>query len=307
MLVGNKLFSYPVLNKENSKSTYLNRAFEFKYDEEETDEQYFLKNIHFQSDSELLKTLYSEGKIKVKCVVECSQSIFRRSFEITDKPENDICLNKADVTEKVVISAFAYATDNIALESNEFIDDYQGVKYEIEKYDILAVDDGFSFFARKEEKEDNIVHSIFSIIPDHELKEEDGYEVNIKGKKITVSLNDKAFGNYKIIYTTPAYKEIFFGMILVHALEMALSAAIKMTKEEEKDVDDVCNKYRWFSSVVKSYLLREGKELTEEELNEYAGEKACILAQKLLGNPLNKALKNMVIETRPKGGYDNEQ
>jgi len=31
------------------------------------------------------------------------------------------------------------------------------------------------------------------------------------------------------------------------------------------------------------------------------------LAQKLLGNPLNKALKNLVADTQPKGGYDSEQ
>lgn len=307
MLVGNKLFSYPVLNHDFSKSTYNGKNFEFLYDEEETEDKYFLHNVRFESDCKLINELFNQGKLIVKCVVECSQSIFRKSFTIGNQLGQTICLNKADLTEKVVISAFAYATENILIESDEFADDYQSVNFEIEKYDILAVDDGFSFFARKEEKEDSIVHSIFSIIPDHDLKEEDGYEVNFKGKKITISLNDKAFANYKIIYSTPAYMEIFFGMILVHALEMALSSAIKMTKEEDKDIDDVCNKYRWFSSVVKSYILREGKELTEDELNEYAGEKACILAQKLLGNPLNKALKNMVVETRPKGGYDNEQ
>ena len=307
MLVGNKLFSYPVLNNDLSKSTYLDKVFKFDYDEEETEDKYYLHNVRFESDSVLLNELYNQGKIRVKCVVECSQSIFRQSYLIGNQPGQTICLNKADLTERVVISAFAYVTDNISIESEEFAEDYKNVNFEIEKYDIVAVHDGFSFYARKEEKEDNIVHSIFSIIPDHELKEEDGYEVNFKGKKITISLNDKAFGNYKVIYTTPAYMEIFFGMILVHALEMALSAAIKMTKEEDKDIDDVCNKYRWFSSVVKSYLLREGKELTEEELNEYAGEKACILAQKLLGNPLNKALKNLVADTQPKGGYDSEQ
>lgn len=307
MLVGNKLFSYPVLNSNLSKSTYVDKLFKFDYDEQETEDKYYLHNIRFESDSALLNDLYNKGKVKVKCVVECSQSVFRECFEIGNKPGQSICLNKADLTERVVISAFAYASENIDIMSDEFADDYKNVKFEIEKYDILAVNDGFSFYARKEEKEDNVVHSIFSIIPDHDLKEEDGYEVNFKGKKITISLNDKAFSNYKVIYTTPTYMEIFFGMILVHALEMALSAAIKMTKEEDRDIDDVCNKYRWFSSVVKSYVLREGKELTEEELNEYAGEKACILAQKLLGNPLNKALKNLVADTQPKGGYESEQ
>ena len=306
MLVGNKLFSYPVLNSDISKSTYQEKTFVFTYEESETDDLYCLKNAKFESNSSLFNVLYEEGKIKVKCVIECSQSVFRESFEIEKDTTKDICVAKANLVEKVVVSAFAYATENISLNSNEFVEDYLGVNFDIEQYDILAVDDGFSFFARKEEKEDNIVSSIFSIIPDHDLKEEDGYEVNFKGKKIVISLNDKAFANYKVIYTTQAYKEIFFGMILVHALEMALTAAIKMTKEEDKDIDDVCNKYRWFSSIVKGYLLREGKELTEEELNEYSGERACVLAQKLLGNPLNNALKNMVEETQPKGGYSND-
>lgn len=306
MLVGNKLFPYPVLNNDISKSTYQERTFTFSYEEIDSDNDYCLNNVRFDSDSDIFNQLFDEGKIKVRCVIECSQSVFRQSFEISRETGNNISISKSNLTERVVVSAFAYATENFTIKSNEFVEDYQNVDFEIEKYDILAVDDGYSFFARKEEKEDNVVHSIFNIIPDHDLKEEDGYEVNFKGKKITISMNDKSFANYKIIYTTQAYMEIFFGMILVHALEMALTAAIKMTKEEEKDIDDVCNKYRWFSSIVKSYLLREGKELNEDELNEYSGEKACILAQKLLGNPLNKALKSMVAETQPKGGYSNE-
>lgn len=306
MLVGNKLFSYPILNSDVTKSTYFNKTFRFVYDDEETDDKLILRNVKFETDSSLLNQLFNEGKLSAKCVIECSKSIFRESYEINNKEGKTIIINKSDLIEKVVISAFAYATDDISIESNEFIDDYLNNKFDIEKYDIIAVDDGFSFYAHKEENEDSIVHSIFSVIPDHSLKEDDGYEVNFEGKKITISLNDKSFGYYKIIYSTPQYMEIFFGMILVHSLEMALSAAIKMTKEEGKDIDDICNKYRWFSSVVKGYLLREGKKLTEKDLNEFAGEKSCILAQKLLGNPLNKALKNMVAETQPKGGYDCE-
>ena len=248
MLVGNKLFSYPVLNNDSSRSTYNNKLFDFIYDEEETDDKYYLKNVRFESDSEFLNTLFREGKVKVKCVVECSHSIFRESYEIGNQPGQNICLNKADLAERVVISAFAYATENISIKSDEFAEDYKAIQFDLEKYDILAVHDGFSIFAIKEEKEDNVVHSIFSIIPDHNLKEDEGYEVNFKGKKITVSLNDEAFKNYGYVYEKPDYMEVFFGMILVHALEMALSSAIKMIKEEGKDIDDICSKYRWFSS-----------------------------------------------------------
>lgn len=306
MLIGNKMFSYPILNHDQNRSTYFDKSFDFEYGEEENESQLILKDIHFSSNSTLFNKLFNEGKIKVRCVIECSQSIFRNSYDLTQETGHDIVLNKAELTEKVVVSAFAYATEDITIESDEFIEDYHGIKFDIEKYNILAAHDGYNFYARKEEKEDNIVHSIFTVIPSHEMKDDDGYEVNYKGKKISISLSDKAFSNYKIIYTTPAYKEIFFGMILVHALEMALSAAIKMVTDDGKDLDDICNTYRWFSSVMNGFLLREGKELTIDILKDYSNEKACLLAQKLLGNPINKALGSMVKDTQPKGEYGNE-
>ena len=307
MVVGNKIFAYPVLNSDPSKSTYIDKSFELIYEESDEPNQLVLKDVHFESSSLLLLDLFSKNKISVKCIVECSETVYRKCYDITPNPGNNIVINKADVVGKVVISAYAVSNENISIKSKEFISDYQGIEFEIEKYNILAVNDGYSFYANKEEKEDNVVHSIFSVIPSYDLNPEDGYDVAYNGRKIVIGLNEQSFNNYKYIYKIEKYKEVFFGMILVHALEMGISAAIKTLESGDYDLDDICSKYRWFQSVLNAYKLLEGEDLTREKLlDKYREEKTCLLAQKVLGNPINKSLQSLFDDNKPKGGDEDE-
>lgn len=308
MVVGNKLFSYPVVNNDITKSTYLpDISFDFSYSEIDGEYDYVLKDIHYTTNSSLLQKLCDEGKTRVICVVECSETVYRKSFEIPNKDGFEFVIKKADIVGKVVVSAYAVATENVVINSKEFIDDYRDIDYEIEKYNILAVHDGYAFYATKDEKEDNIVRSIFSVIPDEKLTVEDGYDMGFNGRRIVISLNADSFSKYKFIYKTEKLKEVFFGMLLVHALETGIMLAIRTLESGEYDVEDICNRYRWFKSVVNAYQLKEGKELTKEVLLEkYKDERSSLLAQKLLGNPINKSLSNLFDDIKPNGGVDDE-
>ena len=251
----------------------------------------------------LMQHLYNEGKIDIVLIIECSDTVYRKSFQISTIGK-DIVLLKVDFTEKVDISMFAYAKENFKMISDEFDEDYRDVEFDIEKYDIIGADDGFNIRFKHEKSEDNLVQSIFSIVPNESI-EEGAYVVECDiGRKIAINLSITDYNNYKIIYTVPTYKEVFFNMILVPALIEGLSLCKSILEDESKDMDDVGNQYPWFRSIQSAYLKLKGIELSIQEFKNCS---PVFLAQELLGKPLGSALKNLVNETNKiEGGNENE-
>ena len=293
MQVKNKIFPYPIINNNKNYSNFNELAFDLIYEPEETKNAYILKNTRFFTESKTILKLIKEGKIGITVVVESSNSVYRKSFEITEETK-DIKLFKSEFLERVDISMFAYAKNDFILQSDEVDEDYLGISFNIDKYDIVGVNDGFNIRFKHNDEEDNLIHSIFSINVGHNL-EEGEYLVEFDiGRKISINLPENEYKNYKIIYTVPVYKEVFFNMLLIPALIEGLSLCKAMLDDPSKDLEDVGNHYLWFRSILTSYKRLEGKELTIET---FKGCSLSSLSQKLLGKPLGEALKKLVSET----------
>ena len=293
MQVKNKIFPYPIINNNKNYSNFNELAFDLIYEPEETKNAYILKNTRFFTESKTILKLIKEGKIGITVVVESSNSVYRKSFEITEETK-DITLFKSEFLERVDISMFAYAKKDFIFQSDEVDEDYLGISFNIDKYDIVGVNDGFNIRFKHNDEEDNLIHSIFSINVGHDL-EEGEYLVEFDiGRKISINLPENEYKNYKIIYTVPVYKEVFFNMLLIPALIEGLSLCKAMLDDPSKDLEDVGNRYLWFRSILTSYKRLEGKELTIET---FKGCSLSSLSQKLLGKPLGEALKKLVSET----------
>lgn len=293
MQVKNKIFPYPIINNNKNYSNFNELAFDLIYEPEETKNAYILKNTRFFTESKTILKLIKEGKIGITVVVESSNSVYRKSFEITEETK-DIKLFKSEFLERVDISMFAYAKKDFIFQSDEVDEDYLGISFNIDKYDIVGVNDGFNIRFKHNDEEDNLIHSIFSINVGHNL-EEGEYLVEFDiGRKISINLPENDYKNYKIIYTVPVYKEVFFNMLLIPALIEGLSLCKAMLDDPSKDLEDVANRYLWFRSILTSYKRLEGKELTIET---FKGCSLSSLSQKLLGKPLGEALKKLVSET----------
>lgn len=290
MQVKGRIFPYPVLNNNPVFSGFKSEGFSLNYEPVEDESNYTLKGLTFTTESKTIDRLFKEGKIGICVIVECSYTVYRKKFELSDRPK-DIILKKVDFVEKVCISLFAYAKEDFQLLSEEFDDDYKGIDFQIEKYDIVAAYDGFTISFRHDESSDNVVKSIFSIIVNHDIK--DGpysIDCDTNPRRIIVTLSEKDFKNYQIVYTAPNYREVFFCMLLIPALQDALNGCLNLIKEG-KDVDDISEQYLWFRSIMTAYKRLEGKELTSEELKSTSG---SLLAQKLLGNPLEVSMERLV-------------
>ena len=301
MQVRGKIFPYPIINHNKNYSNFVDSDFKINYEPIETDTAFILKNCYFETGSELINTLYDTNKIEIVLIIECSDTVYRKLFPI-GKYGKDYELLKVDFTEKVDVSMFAYAKENFSMNSNEFDEDYHDMEFEIEKYDIIGANDGFNVRFKHEEGEDNFVQSIFSVIPNENI--EDGayiVECNI-GRKIAINLSIRDYNNYKITYTVPTYKEVFFNMILVPSLIEGLSLCKLILDDDSKDLDDIGNQYIWFRSIQSAYHKLKGMELS---IQEFKNSSPIFLAQELLGKPLGSALKNLVDETNKIEG-DNE-
>lgn len=304
MQVKNKIFPYPVINHNFAFSNFGQLDFCLKFEPFDDERSYILKNACFHTDSATLNRLYDEGKIEISVIVECSNTVFRKSFDISREPK-DIILPKVDFTEKVVISMFATAKESFSFVSNEFDQDYQGIEFNIDQYDILGAYDGFYVTFKHDESEENLVQSIFAINVNHDL-EEGKYKVECDlGKKISITLPEREYKNYKIIYTVPLYEKVFFNMLLVPSLVEGLSLCKQELNDGDKDLEDVGNHFLWFRSIESAFKRLKGHELSLDEFKQIS---PVDLAQDLLGKPMGESLTKLVNETNkiPDGGNDNE-
>lgn len=304
MQVKEKIFPYPILNNNKALSNFNNKEFKIIFEPQEKDNVYVLRNCRFETNSEVILNLYNEKKIGIVLIVECSDTVYRKAFEISMIGRN-YNLPKVDFSEKVDISMFAYAKENFYISSDEFDEDYRDIGFEIEKYDIIAANDGFNVRFRHEDIEDNFVQSIFSVIANDNL-EAGAYQVECNiGKKITISLALDDYKNYKVIYTFPAYKEVFFNMILVPSLIEGLTLCKDVLSDETKDMDDIGNQYTWFRSIQNAYKKLKGTDL---QIQDFKSMSPVLLAQELLGRPFGHALDSLVKEANEiiKGDNDYE-
>lgn len=305
MQIAKKIFPYPIINRESQYSTYNNSSFSLELEEIDSERIFYLKNVRYSTDSELLKKLIDDKKVEVALIIECSETIYRKKI-ILNEEGIDIPLYKSDFSGRVVYSIYAYTTQDIILEtSEEFLEDYQGINYDLEKYSIIAADDGRTIYMNHEETEDNVVKSIFSVIPSLDNNDNVFHVDYETGKKITISLSENDFNNYNEMFNIDTYKELFFSVLLVPSLTEALTRCKMLVVNDEYELDDVEQAYKWFKSIIMAYEKQIGKEFTVEDFKEIS---PVVLAQQLLGKPLSQSLKTILTSSRtPKNAGDDDE
>ena len=293
MQIAKKIFPYPIINRESQYSTYNGSSFSLELEEIDSEKIFYLKKVRYTTDSELLNKLIKESKVEVALIIECSETIFRKKVLLNEEGI-DIPLYKSDFSGKVVYSMYAYTTQNIVLESSdEFLEEYQGIDYDLEKYSIVAADDGRTLYMNHEEAEENVVKSIFSVIPSFDKNDNVFYVDYETGKKIIITLSENDFNNYNEMFNIDTYKELFFSVLLIPSLTEALTRCKMLVDEYE--LEEVEQTYKWFKSIIVAYEKQIGKEFTVEAFRDFS---PVVLAQQLLGKPLSESLKTILISSR---------
>ncbi len=291
MLIGNKIFPYPLLKKYGSNTDYETTNFFFDFDKENEellvkDGALVLKNIHFFLDNPEMKSLYDDGYIKVICEVECSNTVFRKCFEIFEEP-SDIEIALSNFANIVTISAYAVVSKRIeGYTSTDFVADYTGYSFDFEPSNIIAADDGIKFRVDIDEGNDNKISSIFTISNKEDAEEIITYVS--KSNRIIIYLNSEKYSIYDNMKNHSVYNNFFFSNLVIPVL----SSCLQEIQNEYNDIDsldDICDDKPWFRSVMKRYAYVKGKDM---ELEDYFSANCFELSQLLMNESTGKCIKD---------------
>ncbi len=262
MRIGKKLFPYPTLNNSKNMSCFKDCNFSLEYDDYDDNENLVLKNAHIVVGDDTISKLLDEGKLKSTVIVECSSTIYRRNFEVS-KVEKDITIPLNNLREQVVISCFVYANEDFTFNSSNFLEDYDGYSFDIEKYDIIAIDDGFTTRVEYDEEKDKKVSSIFTVVVDENITDK-VMKIEPTSRKIIIHLPDEQFGCYENMKNNDNYRELFFSIMTVPALIFCMQNIQDRLLYNEETLDNVRIDYKWFESIEIAYKNNFDENLTDD-------------------------------------------
>ena len=303
MQKGNKLFPYPTINNNVSKSCFKETTYSYKSNDYNDSQYYVLEDAHIEISNENIKRMIENGLLGVGLIVECSSTVYRKMFEISMEPQT-IKIPIGDLRDKVEISCYIYAKNDFEnFNDNDFLDDYSGYNFKIEKNDVIAIDDGYTTVIDYDESVDKKVSSIFQIIRN---KSSDAMTIEKKAKKIVISMPDDEFTYYDNLRKNDNFQNIFFSMIAIPALSYCLKEFQDGILSGVYEMDSIEMDYNWFISVKNAYKKQFGAELTEEKLKT---ENVFVISQKLLNNGSLNGIKDLFdisIGRKLYGGEDDE-
>lgn len=291
MHIGNRIFPYPVLNRNEALSDYVPESsfmVEFDVDEDGApivqNGDVIFKNLHYTLTDPSLIALIEQGKLRGAFIVESSASVYRCRFDISSTPY-DLHISAHEINGNVVASCYLYASEDIPdFRSAGFIPEYSGYTFDIDRFDILAVDDGFKFKIDIDPSEDDKVASIFTVV-----KKEDGGDImsyDYNDKKIIIYLPFAYFEDYDNIKTEKKCNNIAFSILAIPVLACTMEDILSRQYES---IEDILECHAWFKAICISYRRRTGAELTFEE---FQNKNKLELAQLVLNNACCNALKD---------------
>lgn len=264
MQIGKRGYPYPILNNATNYNCYKNSTYSLEYESEEDSNNFILKNVRLETNSEELKNMLDKNLVKAMIVIESSSTIFKYSEEISTKPK-DIILPIGNLSGKVEISSIVYAIENlVGFSSNDFTEDFDSYKFNIEKYCPIAIDDGYVVKVEYDDFDDKKVSSIFSVVEsyDPELKH---MKVINSDRKIKIELPEDEFKKFDALNGQSTFYNIFFSIIIIPALTTCLKDFQAEIKYQEKTIEDISDSHSWFLSIQNAYKKIYNKDIKNEE------------------------------------------
>lgn len=301
MQIGNRIFPYPVVNRNEELSDFINGAcYKLAFGEPEnpiiSDRHYLtLKDVHIELVDDTLREFVQNGYMEATLVVESPESVFRKTYSIGLTPIT-IKVPLILLSGKVTISSYLYATKDIfEYKSINFNEDFSNIEFELNKFDIVGIDDGFSFNIEHNDLADNVSESIFEIIRGENSQKYIQYNTDEGDSKIYIYLPKEKFEQYSQVKTSRPFMYIFMGLIVVPVL-VDIFNRLKNEFRFCEDIIDINESYPWFKSVARSYKSIENMNLS---VSTFMNSNTLEFAQKIFNNMNVQAIEdayNMIIK-----------
>lgn len=260
---------------------YKSGCFEAKISVENQPRAVIVK-VEFKLENQSIEKLICEKKAAFLCHIECSKTKFRQAIKSFEN-RIEIILNSDDLSDILDFSIFVVAICDFSYSSELFNDYYADMSFEIEEGMILAAQETKR---EKISKTPSTNESIFGIIA-HE-REFCSVDFN-GGEKILIFIPRESLRDFKEQRENNHSRPELNGLILLNPL----AEAIRLLKEAYKNGNSYeYENCEWAKSLTQQIKIKFNIDLETDEIDSYYE-----LAQKVLDNPLPKALKNMRKET----------
>lgn len=279
MDIRNRFYPYPVLSSFSDDYISSHFTTEITLDGEIND---LIFNFKSDINNTEINKLVDDEKAEIVYHIECSQMFYRTIVKTSDL-ETSFRVEEKKVQGKVNVCSFIIAKEDIEDYFNEdFHEDFDDTKFSIPKGSFLALGSQYNFTITKDTEDLFKIPSIFSIIRE-DIDENIGAKIDSDGDKIKIILSNEDFANYRILANRPDIQPSLHGMLIYPAL-IQIFERIKLSNLEEFE------DRRWFKAI--SIKLKQGGlELSKDTIDLHGSD---TLAQRLLGLPVNRALKALV-------------
>jgi hypothetical protein len=225
--------------------------------------------LHDNAD---LSRLILEKQAEYFCEVNCSSTLYREIFK-SDSNSIEFEISKKQVKGKVEFICLLVSKKNISNYVNSCAHiDYEGYTFNIDKGDILAFFGAYSFNADIKYERLKAVSEILTVIENSDV---DYANIVLDNPKIEVQLPTAEYELFAGKYShEEKYIPIFHSSIVLPSLLTALYN-LKLHKEQF-----------WAKAI--AYRLENEKEFANLSIEE--PENIPEIAQKLLGNPINRLM-----------------
>ena len=277
-----RLYPYPVLSADTDDYIGSDFTFTVFFSKQVTD---IGLDITISLDNEELKSRIDNEEAVFLIHIECSKTSYRKAIMTSDMHKKLQIPNKK-LNGNVSICLFVVAAKDLTNYSNpNFNEDYEGMSFDIEKGNILAIGGQRILHVTKEAEELSRIPSIFTICRAMTDSEDESMQIDLDRDKIVITLCDETFKNYKLLCNSNSKLPIFHAMVIIPALIYALESI-------RKDGINAYEGRRWFKSIRRT-LEKSDLKLDKDTLEM---KPSYYLAQKLMESPVNKAFSAAVAE-----------
>jgi len=247
-------------------------------------------------DNDHLASLLEDDRVDFGVHIECPATSFRQLIRFSDEIyEYEVETGK--LNGKIQICPFILAKSEIYDYSNPaFNSSYQGLSFEIEPNNILAIGAPSDVPLEKDYDEIKNVNSIFVVVPIHDEMMKT-MQISLDQDVIYVRLPSKYFDSYKFIRHSPEHMKMIHSLFIIPILVTVFEKFAYGGEDVMTDYED----YLWFKSL-KRAVEKVGYSLDAESLQK---QDRLFLAQLLTDNPILVSIQEM-FETNIRGLNDED-
>lgn len=277
MQITYRQFPHPVLNEFDNG--YKNASFKSAISTK-VKNNYIDIEFNFILNCEYLDKLIKEEKASYVVHLECKTTRFRI---VKESKENflKVSIDSEKVNKEIEVCILIVAKEEINdFKSIDFIEDFEGIQFQIDKGEILAHDLDKSIKIEKS-GENERVPSIFSITYE-EGKVIEPLTWQPSGKKIIIKISKDNFIRYKNIANIEDFRAALANMIIIPVL----TEIISMIKVESDSEQYTLSEEEECFRIIENKLIRLGYEIPSM----LKRDTSTAIAYKLLGNLLDNSL-----------------